>query len=335
LAAMSTALIADLSPANLRAIELGDIASLGTRQIRALTPFQMAALNNAQLSQLTIGQARAMTANQYNTLSAQQQSVFTPEQKAAMPFVTPLVLDLDGNGVRTLGLEAGVQFDLAASGGKRNTGWVGQGDGLLALDRNHDGVINDGSELFGSATQLADGRTAGNGYQALASIDSNGDGVIDAKDALFGDLRVWVDANADGLSQAGELKTLGELHIASLQLNAQRGNAVDNDNLIGMTSTYTTDDGQTHASADVWFAQGMSGNVSGMAQALSAYAGGSASTPPASGQLAMHSARLAEALQQYGAAGLSTGSAVHTEHDTQRLKALQASAPQGLLAAPR
>jgi hypothetical protein len=136
-----------------------------------------------------------------------------------MTFVTPLVLDLDGNGVRTLGLEAGVQFDLAASGSKRTTGWVGSGDGLLALDRNGDGAINDGSELFGSATRLADGSTAADGYAALAALDDNGDGKIDAKDCCT--RLAGVDRCGCGRRQpAGRVEELAELRIASLNLDA-------------------------------------------------------------------------------------------------------------------
>jgi hypothetical protein len=337
---MSTALIADLSASNLAAIEVADIASLGTQQIRALSGFQMGSLANAQLSALTTTQTHAMTASQYNALSAAQQAAFSAAQKAAMTFVTPLVLDLDGNGVRTLGLEAGVRFDLAASGETRATGWVGGGDGLLVLDRNHDGIINDGGELFGSATRLADGSSAGNGYVALAAIDSNADGVVDAKDSLYGDLRVWVDGNADGVSQAAELKTLAELHIASLNLDARRDGAVDNGNLIGLSSTYTTDDGQQHAAADVWFAQGRGGQASAMAQAMSAFDAGAAAGPlslampqPAAG-MGAHAARMADALQRFSLDGQTAGTQL-SDHETLRLKALQPSATPGLLAAPR
>jgi hypothetical protein len=133
-----------------------------------------------------------------------------------MTFVTPLVLDLDGNGVRTLGLEAGVQFDLAASGSKRTTGWVGSGDGLLALDRNGDGAINDGSELFGSATRLADGSTARRLCKPWPRWMTNGDGKIDAKDRCTAPC--GVDRCGCGRRQpAGRVEELAELRIASLK----------------------------------------------------------------------------------------------------------------------
>jgi len=121
------------------------------------------------------------------------------------------------------------------------------------VDRNHDGVINDGTELFGSATKLADGSRAGNGYAALAQMDSNHDGHISSQDASFADLKLWVDANHDGKTDAGELHSLTELHITDLNLHASTGTAVDNGNLLALTSSYSTSDGASHDMADVWF----------------------------------------------------------------------------------
>jgi hypothetical protein len=134
-------------------------------------------------------------------------------------------------------------------------GWVSKSDGLLVRDINGDGVINNGAELFGSATQLADGHRAGNGYNALAELDLNHDGKIDAHDAVFGELKVWVDGNSNGLTDAGELHGLAELGVASLDLHAQAGSATDNGNLLALVSSYTTTDGATHDMADVWFAR--------------------------------------------------------------------------------
>src|SRR5690606_7162737 len=133
---------------------------------------------------------------------------------------------------------------------KLNSGWVAGGDGLLVMDRNGDGSINDGSELFGNGVTLSNGLRAGNGYMALAELDSSQDGVIDAGDSDFSRLMVWVDQNGDGVSEASELRSLQELNITSLSLNAERTQTVDNGNLVGLTSSYTTADGQTHEMAD-------------------------------------------------------------------------------------
>ena len=166
--------------------------------------------------------------------------------------VTPLMLDLNGDGVHTVSISAGVQFDLTASGQAHHVGWVSATDGFLALDRNHDGIINDGSELFGQATKLADGTLAKDGFQALASLDTNGDGVVNALDAGFKDLSVWVDANQDGVTQSGELHDMASLGIVQLDLSAHDTSKFDNGNWIGLDSTYTTSDGHTHGLSDVW-----------------------------------------------------------------------------------
>jgi Ca2+-binding EF-hand superfamily protein len=155
--------------------------------------------------------------------------------------------------VRTLGVGSGVNFDLYANGQDVQTGWVSASDGLLVLDRNADGSIGDGSELFGSSTVLANGQKANDGYQALREFDTNADGYISADDAVFNELRVWVDANSDGNSATGELKTLAELGISKISVQTQDSNQMDNGNWVGLTSSYETVDGATHAAADVWF----------------------------------------------------------------------------------
>jgi len=85
--------------------------------------------------------------------------------------------------------------------------------------------------------------------------DSNGDGVGDQADAAFADLRLWVDANSDGITDAGELHTLSEFGITSMRLGYTQTDTLDNGNLLALSSSYTTSDGQTHDMADVWFRQ--------------------------------------------------------------------------------
>ena len=156
-------------------------------------------------------------------------------------------------------------------------------DGLLALDRNGNGTIDSGAELFGTATKLANGQNASNGYEALAQLDANGDGVIDSKDAAYSQLKVWVDENGDGVSQSGELKSLASLDIASVSVNGDKTSAKDNGNWIGMQSTMTKIDGSTAATADVWFTADkpaadaatttdtLRGKVGSMVQAMAAF----------------------------------------------------------------
>jgi hypothetical protein len=146
-----------------------------------------------------------------------------------------------------------VSFDLTGSGHASTMGWTTASEGLLALDLNGNGQIDNGTELFGVGTQLANGQRAGNGYAALAQYDTNGDGKINASDAIYSKLEVWVDANHDGKSEAGELKTLAQLGITSIDLHDQVSGAASNGNIIGLTSSYTTADGAQHQMADVWF----------------------------------------------------------------------------------
>jgi hypothetical protein len=160
--------------------------------------------------------------------------------------------------VKTLSAAEGVQFDLTGTGNVGQYGWVGQGDGLLVRDINSDGVINDGRELFGAATQLADGRSAGNGYVAMADLDSNHDGKLDATDAAFNQLKVWVDGNHDGKTDIGELHGLVDFGITSLSLGHVASDRTDNGNAVALVGSYETGDGQSHEMADVWFAKARS-----------------------------------------------------------------------------
>jgi len=139
----------------------------------------------------------------------------------------PLVLDLDGDGIETTGLNKGVYFDHDGNGFRELSGWVSADDGLLVLDRNGDGVINNGGELFGDQTVLKNGRKAANGFQALAELDENGDGQIDANDAAYSQLRVWQDKNNDGKNSIDEIKSLIDLNIASIDLNSKISNIAD------------------------------------------------------------------------------------------------------------
>ena len=176
-------------------------------------------------------------------------------QLGAMFGVTPIVLDLGNTGIQTSSAANGVNFDLVGAGQTQQVGWVTGNSGLLAMDLNADGQINNGAELFGVGTQLAGGGHAANGYHALAQLDANHDGKVSALDTQFKDLRVWVDADHDAVTDAGELKSMQELKIAELDLNASASTQLDNGNLLGLISGYKTEDGLTHQMADVWFAK--------------------------------------------------------------------------------
>lgn len=162
---------------------------------------------------------------------------------------SPLVLDIAGTGL-SLTSESGseaVYWDLNADGFRERSGWIGAGTGLLAIDLNDNGVIDDNSELFGNQTG-----GAANGFQALAAYDTNSDGVIDANDAQFDDLRVWLDTDGDGFSQPDELHTLASLDISSINLSYSNVSYYLNGNHVRQESTFTIN-GQTQTIADVWF----------------------------------------------------------------------------------
>lgn len=174
--------------------------------------------------------------------------------KMGSGLVSPLVIDLNGDGVHTLGLEQGVAFDLSGMGQLVKTGWVDQYDGLLAIDRNHDGQINSGAELFGSGTTLANGAKAADGWAALAGLDTNADGVINAMDAQFADLRVWRDADGDAVTDAGELVSLADAGIASIGLAHDGSVTAQNGNLLMGQAVVTHTDGSTTQMTDAWLA---------------------------------------------------------------------------------
>ncbi|MBK7764857.1 MAG: hypothetical protein IPI44_01390 [Sulfuritalea sp.] len=138
----------------------------------------------------------------------------------------PLILDLDGDGLETTGINpaAPILFDHDGDGVKTATGWVRSDDALLVLDRNGNGAIDNGTELFGDATNRYTGGKAADGFAALAQEDTNGDGKVDSLDARFANLRLWRDLNQDGISQAGELFTLASQGITALNV-ARTANA--------------------------------------------------------------------------------------------------------------
>jgi hypothetical protein len=99
--------------------------------------------------------------------------------------ISPIILDLDGDGIETTNVKDGAYFDHDGNGFAEQTGWAGADDGLLVFDRDGNGTIDSGKELFGSETILSDGSKASNGFEALAELDDNHDGKIDASDAAF------------------------------------------------------------------------------------------------------------------------------------------------------
>jgi hypothetical protein len=122
----------------------------------------------------------------------------------------PVIVDVAGNGFSLTDFDSGVLFDYAAVGIRFKIAWTApdSDDAFLALDRNGNGAIDDGSELFGDVTRQPRDSWVRNGFEALATLDSNQDGVIDKTDERFKDLLLWQDSNHNGISEPDELHKL-------------------------------------------------------------------------------------------------------------------------------
>ncbi|MEI6285056.1 MAG: hypothetical protein WCP79_00985 [Bacillota bacterium] len=173
------------------------------------------------------------------------------QQGKNISYVDPLILDLNGDGVHMSDFGSNpVFFDADNDGSLEQTGWVSAQDGIVVKDLNNNGIIDNisetMSEYFGG-TAGVDGGTKPfkDGFAALASLDSNKDGKFDSADADWGKVKVWVDANHDGKTDAGELKSFEELNIKQINLanQAQSGEVRDGNEVLAR-GTYLTTDGK-------------------------------------------------------------------------------------------
>ena len=152
------------------------------------------------------------------------------------PCSSPLILDLDPEGRRvdTVSKFYGVEFDINADGKRNRIGWTHpeSKDALLWLDLNGNRRVDDGTELFGTATRLPNGKLASNGFEALAQYDAlerggNADGAIDPHDAIWPKLQLWTDSSHDGVSQYGEFSTLDDHNVVWIGLDYSEPHRLD------------------------------------------------------------------------------------------------------------
>ena len=173
------------------------------------------------------------------------------ESAAKKPKRDPLAIDLNSNGIETIGATAHsppILFDYDGDGIKTGTGWLRPDDAWLVRDLNGNGTIDNGLELFGVDTNIsAPGTTsatgssirkASSGFEALRALDSNADGVFNSSDAAWNEVKLWQDLNSDGVSQAGEISTLVSKSIIGISLNATTTNTdLENGNVVTGTAT--------------------------------------------------------------------------------------------------
>lgn len=157
----------------------------------------------------------------------------------------PLAIDLDGDGIEFINqADSDAFFDLDGDSFAERTGWISGDDGFLVQDSNTNGLVDDIDEMFGNDSV--------SGLQELAILDGNSDGIIDASDTGFSSLRVWRDADEDGVTDAGELQSLSYYNITELRYDGLYDGRNIEGTFINNVASVTLN-GQPHDLAELFF----------------------------------------------------------------------------------
>ena len=166
--------------------------------------------------------------------------------KTHYAFVSPIALDLNGDGVQTTALgDTTGTFELRGDGNAIESGWLSSEDAFLVVDSNGNGTIDDISEMFGG--------DVGDGFAKLATYDTNGDGLIDTQELLGGGLALWRDGNSNHQTDAGELISLGSQGIISLDTAFVETPVYQNGNVLIEHGSATRADGSKVDLVDAYF----------------------------------------------------------------------------------
>lgn len=226
-------------------VDGGNIIEFGTQHFdRKKKKFRLAALEG--LLFISPKKVRSVVDPRSGQLAPSMILNFTDKN---IGLLSTIILDLDGDGLETRhGSKTDAWFDMDGNGSADNTGWTGRGDGYLVVDRNGNGIVDNGSEL----SFMSEVSNARNGLQGLAAFDDNGDGIVSAADARFGELKLWVDRNENGRTDAGELGTLEQHGIESFSLNGSTNSerVKVGKNIVLATSIFTRTNGFTGTLGD-------------------------------------------------------------------------------------
>jgi len=239
------------------------IGGIGTSDVAVFAGLQASytIATNAGVVTITDNQATTDGNDGVDTVSGIEKAEFKGGVQVGI--TSPIVLDLNGDGVSLLDNRAtNVAYDWDSDGRADQTGWISKTDGFLVFDRNGDGLATNGSEL----SFTGDKEGAKSDLDGLRAFDSNNDGQFSAGDEKFNEFKIWQDRNGDGHAGFGEMLSLEEAGVASIDLGGEAVNRnwAWGENITINSGTFTRTNGTTGGFGDValsYEVQRTAGNV--------------------------------------------------------------------------